>query len=134
MTSPVGRLIVDRRLQIGYDTIADAARGAGIGTTTWGLMEAQGRFPKSRRVRQKVAATLRWPPQALDNLAAGIDPEAAVSSLTTAMPEGTLEERVEELAAEISRSHKDLSARLDRIAAHLEQALNPPQEKDGQAQ
>ena len=78
MNTDWGHAVLNRRLELGYASQRDAAAVAGVGTTTWGLIETGRALPKTARVRRRVAMALQWPPDALDKLAAGAGaPQAA---------------------------------------------------------
>lgn len=106
----VGRAILDRRLEVGYSTQGEAATAAGIGTTTWGLMEAKGLLPKTPRVRRAISRALNWPAGALDNLASGRNPDHADGPIAV-LPQDRLERQVYELTDRVNR----IEARLDKM-------------------
>lgn len=96
---PVGQAVIDRRLEVGYGTMQEAANAARVGTTTWGMLESKGKLPKTARIKRAVCDALRWPSDALDLLeagrpVAGLPRPVAVSSPP---PRDFLVGRVEEL-------------------------------------
>jgi hypothetical protein len=117
---PPGRRIRDRRLEMGYRSIAEAAVAADIGADTWGVME-RNRLPKTDKVRQKVAKALKWPKDALDVLEAGSrpadDPTGTDPNLLRQLAE--LREEVRGL----SRGQDALETRLDEMQQTIDSAL-----------
>lgn len=66
MDKQLAQRVQARRIELGYDTQIEAAHAAGIGTTTWNLLESQGKVPKTPRPRRRIADLLGWPPDALE--------------------------------------------------------------------
>lgn len=67
-----------RRIEQGFDTQIEAAHAAGVGTTTWSLLESQGQVPKTPRPQRRIEQLLGWPEGSLRDggLPASNAPEA----------------------------------------------------------
>jgi hypothetical protein len=77
----LGRAVLNRRLELGYDSQAAAAAAANVGTTTWHLLETGKAIPKTPRVRRQIAKVLKWPEAALDRKGRSARPAAAEAEL-----------------------------------------------------
>lgn len=120
MDIKLGQRVQARRIELGFDTQIDAAAAAGVGTTTWGLLEAKGIVPTTRRMRHKITQVLEWPPDALEEGKRN-RPPAPIA------PQADPSESLEAQVAELRRLSDRLDAQLSEILERLDaQPPTPP--------
>jgi hypothetical protein len=119
----VGEHIERRRIQLGFPSIRAAARAAGVSEGVWRQLESGrravggGRAVAPRptaRICARVATTLRWPQDAIDQLAAGRKPKkswaAAPASVRSSTPgpaattEGARTDELREVLVRVARA------------------------------
>lgn len=104
MNRELGEAVLARRLELGYATQQDAARAAGVGTTTWGLLEGGKQVPKTKRLRLAITRALQWPDDALDdpNVAPPPSPTEGLLGPDQPVTRRYFDEAIEKVRSEIA--------------------------------
>lgn len=106
----IGAAFAERRGYLGL-TQDEAAQRAGVGVTTWRLIEGGKAQPRPTTLAA-IARALNWPPDAASRLARG---ETPPTMTTPAEPEASGSTSLEARLALVERSLVQLHARLDEL-------------------
>ena len=120
----IGRRVEARRLELGYESIKDAAEDVGLSDSTWGPVERGYRkltadvrvLPNpQKKVTWRMARALQWEPDWLDRLKAGEDPAEADWADDDKHPSAESITTLKQLMDEVV----DLAAQVDELRRRL---------------